>query len=138
MTTTSATPIPTIWPGFVYQDARAAIDFLTGTFGFEARIVVANEDDPRIIEHSQLNWPEGGTVMVSTADRPGNVFSARPIGGASVYVVTDRIDELAKAAANANCPFIQELQDNQGYEGRGFSIRDPEGNIWSFGTYRGE
>ena len=91
-----------------------------------------------MIHHSQLSWPEGGGVMIGSANRPGNEFSQRPLGATSVYVVTDRLDELAKAAANANCPFVQELQDNQGYEGRGFSIRDREGNIWSFGNYRGE
>jgi len=30
-----------------------------------------------------------------------------------------------------------ELNDTD-YGSREFSVRDPEGNLWSFGTYRGE
>src|SRR6185312_11306635 len=36
-----------------YHDARAAIDFLTEAFGFEARVVVPG-DDARTIVHAQL------------------------------------------------------------------------------------
>jgi uncharacterized glyoxalase superfamily protein PhnB len=37
----------------------------------------------------------------------------------------------------AGAQVIQELTDT-GYGSRGFAVRDPEGNRWSFGTYRGE
>jgi uncharacterized glyoxalase superfamily protein PhnB len=32
---------------------------------------------------------------------------------------------------------VRELQDEP-HGGRGFVVADPEGNLWSFGTYRGE
>ena len=32
---------------------------------------------------------------------------------------------------------MQGLRDED-YGSRGFTVKDPEGNIWSFGTYRGE
>jgi uncharacterized glyoxalase superfamily protein PhnB len=32
---------------------------------------------------------------------------------------------------------MREMRDEQEYESRGFTARDPEGVIWSFGTYAG-
>ena len=126
----------TIWPTLNYADAPAAIEFLTTVFGFEERLVVPGEADG-IVAHAQLIWPEGGGVMLGSANRPDNVFSQRPTGTDAVYVVTDDPDTLHKRATEAGAELVQELRDED-YGSRGFSVRDPEGNIWSFGTYRGE
>jgi uncharacterized glyoxalase superfamily protein PhnB len=77
MTDTESTK--TIWPSLAYADARAAIRFLVDTFGFEPRIVIPEGDGA--VEHSELRWPEGGGVMVSTAgggddDRLGEQVAA--------------------------------------------------------------
>jgi len=40
-------------------------------------------------------------------------------------------------AIAAGATLFQDLRDED-YGSRGFSVTDPEGNIWSFGTYRGE
>ncbi len=128
---------PTIWPTFLYADAPAAIDFLQSAFGFTASLVVPNDSDPSVIEHAQLRWPEGGGVMLGTANRPGNPFSERPRGSASCYVVTDRPDEVHDRAVAAGATIFAPLKDED-YGSRGFSAVDPEGNLWSFGTYRGE
>lgn len=137
MTDDTAATQPTIWPTLVYTDAPAAIDFLTEAFGFEATLVVPNEEDPSVVEHAQLRWPEGGGVMLGSADRDGNPFSRRPPGSGSCYVVTDRPDELHDRALAAGAELFHPLRDED-YGSRGFSVTDPEGNIWSFGTYRGE
>ncbi len=129
-------PAKTVWPTLNYLDARRAIRFLVDAFGFEETLVVPGEM-PEIVEHAQLRWPEGGGVMLGTADREDNVFSQRPTGAASVYVVTDDPDKLFDRAMGAGAQLVRELRDED-YGSRGFSVRDPEGNIWSFGTYRGE
>jgi uncharacterized glyoxalase superfamily protein PhnB len=129
------TPAKTVWPTLIYADARAAIRFLTDAFGFEPVIVVPESGD--VVHHAQLRWPEGGGVMLSTASRSGNVFSERPLGSGSVYVVTDDPDKLFARATEAGAELVRELRDED-YGGRGFSVRDPERNIWSFGSYRGE
>ena len=67
------------------------------------------------------------------AGRPDSVFSQRPAGTGSTYVVTDRPDELFARATSAGAELVQELHDED-YGSRGFSVRDPEGNLWSFGT----
>jgi uncharacterized glyoxalase superfamily protein PhnB len=128
-------PPKTVWPTLNYADAPAAIRFLVDVFGFEERIVVASENG--FIEHCQLAWPEGGGIMLGSADRDGNVFSQRPTGAASTYVVTDEPDTLYDKVMASGVELVRELRDED-YGSRGFSVRDPEGNIWSFGTYRGE
>lgn len=127
----------TVWPTLNFADAPAAIEFLETAFGFESKIVVRDEAAPDVVEHAQLRWPEGGGVMLGTADRPDNPFSQRPTGAASIYVVTDHPDELHDRAIAAGASLFRGLQDED-YGSRGFSVTDPEGNIWSFGTYRGE
>ena len=129
-------PPKTVWPTLVYGDAHAAIRFLVDVFGFEETLVVPGEA-AGVVEHAQLRWPEGGGVMLGTADREGNPVSRRPTGSGSVYVVTDEPDRLFERATAAGVELVRELRDED-YGSRGFSVRDPEGNLWSFGTYRGE
>ena len=128
---------PTIWPTFLYADAPAAIDFLQTAFGFESSLVVPNDSDPAVIEHAQLRWPEGGGIMLGSASRDHNPFSERPTGAGACYIVTDRPDEVHDRAVAAGATIFAPLKD-QDYGSRGFSATDREGNIWSFGTYRGE
>ena len=127
----------TIWPTLLYADAPAAIDFLEKAFGFETSLVVPNESDSTIIEHAQLVWPEGGGIMLGSANREGNPFSMRPTGAGSAYVVTDHPDAVYDRAVAAGAEVFAPLKDED-YGSRGFSVTDPEGNIWSFGTYTGE
>jgi uncharacterized glyoxalase superfamily protein PhnB len=37
----------------------------------------------------------------------------------------------------AGATVVREMRDED-YGSRGFSVADPEGNVWSVGTYRGE
>ncbi|GLY46503.1 VOC family protein [Lentzea sp. NBRC 102530] len=130
-----STPPPTCWPTLSYQDAPGAIRFLVEAFGFEEHLVVPGEADGEVV-HCELVWPEGGGVMLGSAVRSVGEVEATKAGQASVYVVTDRPDELhAKALANG-AREIRGLRDED-YGSRGFTVADPEGNRWSFGTYRG-
>ncbi len=126
-----------IWPSFQYADAPAAIEFLQAAFGFTVQLVVSNPDDESVIEHAQLRGPEGGGVMLGSAGRPDNPFCQRPTGSGSTYVVTSEPDVLHARAMAAGATIFQELYDAE-YGSRGFSVTDPEGNLWSFGTYGGE
>jgi uncharacterized glyoxalase superfamily protein PhnB len=126
-----------IWPTLNYTDALAAIDFLERAFGFSTVMVVPNETDDTIVEHCQMAGPEGGGIMLGTANRLDNPFSMRPTGAGSIYVVTERPDELYDRATAAGAEVFWPLRDED-YGSRGFSVTDPEGNVWSFGTYVGE
>ena len=126
-------PQPTVWPTLRARDARALIRFLVHAFGFEEAAVYGDGD---LVEHAQLSWPPGGGIMLGSArNRPDDPWPIQP-GTSGCYVVTDDIDAVlarARAAgAEIRGPFDTE------YGSREFTARDPEGNLWQFGSYRGE
>ncbi len=126
-----------MWPTLIYANAVGAIEFLGEAFGFEPLIVVPNDTDPNVIEHCQLRMTEVGSVMLGSAGRPGNIFADRPTGTSSVYVVVPDPDAVYDRAVAAGAEVLAPLIDAD-YGSRGFTVADPEGNIWSFGTYGGE
>jgi uncharacterized glyoxalase superfamily protein PhnB len=125
----------TVWPALNCDDAHATIKFLIDAFGFEQTAVY--DDDQGRVAHAELRWPEGGGIMLGDAGRADSVHAGMPTGCASVYVVTDEPDAVHARALSAGAQVIREMRDED-YGSRGFSVRDPEGNIWSFGSYRGE
>ena len=128
---------PTVWPIVSYRDARAALVFLADAFGFEQRGVYARQDDASIIEHAEMRWPLGGGIMLGTAGKDDSPFGQRVPGNDAVYVVCDDPDALFQRAGAAGAEVVRGLADED-YGSRGFTVRDPEGNLWSFGTYSGE
>ena len=127
----------TVWPVLSSRDARAAVDFLSKAFGFEERAVHARDDDPSIVEHAEMRWPLGGGIMFGTAGKDDGPFGQRTPGNDSVYVVCEEPDALFEQAVAAGAEVVRGLVDED-YGSRGFTVRDPEGNLWSFGTYAGE
>lgn len=121
-----------IWSGITAADPLALRAWLL-TLGFTEGILV--EGDGGIVQHSEMLWPEGGRVMISSA-RPDDPHFTMPIGGAMLYVVTDEPDAVHARAEAAGATFTRPMEDSD-YGSRGFSILDPEGNSWSFGTYAG-
>lgn len=96
-------------------------------------VAVPNDTDESVIEHAQLRWPDGGGIMLGSSNRPGNRFSQRPTGADSVYIVTADPDAVYDRAVAAGAEVFAELVEHD-YDSRGFSVTDPEGNIWSFGA----
>ena len=124
-------PPPQVWPTLRAHDAPALIRFLVDVVGFEPTVVYADGD---VVHHAQLSWPLGGGVMLgsvradSTWDLPPGTFGA--------YVVVDDADALFTRVRDGGAEVTDEPHDTD-YGSRDFAIRDPEGNRWSFGTYRG-
>jgi uncharacterized glyoxalase superfamily protein PhnB len=132
--TDNKTPPPQVWPTLRARDARTLIRFLVDVFGFEETAVYGTGD---VVEHAQLSWPLGGGVMLgSVRDDPANPFNLAP-GTFGAYVVLDDPDTLYAKIKAAGAEIVQEMNEAD-YGSRGFTARDPEGNLWSFGTYRGE
>lgn len=126
-----------VWATLHYRDARAAIRQLVEVFGFVERVTHSDESDESVVVHAELHWPEGGGVMLGSADRPDSVFSQVPTGMVSLYVVTDDPLPIHRRCVDAGLELVRELREED-YGSLGFSVRDLDGNIWSFGTYRGE
>jgi uncharacterized glyoxalase superfamily protein PhnB len=115
-------------PTFHYDDAHAAIAFLENAFGFERHAVY--ENDKGQVAHAEIK-AVGGWLMLGQS-RPESPYD---IGRQSVYVVIDGdVDAHCEHARSAGADVFREPED-QDYGGRDYSCRDPEGNIWSFGTY---
>ena len=127
---------PVVWPTTRCKDTRALIDFLVAAFGFEEQFTVPGKDGKGII-HAQIRWPGGGGVMLGDAEGSDAEHLALPSGPISVYVVTDEPDALHDRAVAAGATIVRGLRDEE-YGSRGFSAADPEGNVWSFGTYAGD
>ncbi|MFI5892736.1 VOC family protein [Actinoplanes sp. NPDC051513] len=132
--TDAKTPPPQVWPTLRANDARALIKFLVEAFGFEETVVYGEGGR---VDHAQLSWPLGGGIMLGSANRGPDDQWSLPPGTFGAYVVADDIDALHARAAKAGAEIIRPPQDTE-YGSHEFAARDPEGNLWSFGTYRGE
>ncbi|NUS44536.1 MAG: glyoxalase [Mycobacteriaceae bacterium] len=134
--TTSATTT-VVWPTLTFTDARGAAEFLTKAFGFEQTAMFARDGDPTVVEHAEMRCPGGGGIMFGTAGRDDTPFGLRKPGNDSIYLVCADPDALYARATAAGAEIVRALRDED-YGSRGFTARDPEGNLWSFGTYTGE
>jgi len=123
-----------IFPTFRYRDAVAAIDFLERAFGFQRGEVHQGSDGT--VHHAELHYAGEWIMLGSTTDGSDGRM-AFDHGPASTYVVVDDPDAHHERALAAGAEIVRELTD-QDYGSREYSARDPEGNLWSFGTYRPE
>ena len=117
-----------IIPTLRYKDAKAAIDFLERAFGFERKAVYENEDGT--VGHAELTSGRG-MVMLGTSGTGDKQFET---AHSSIYVIVADPDALYERAKAAGAEISRELEDMD-YGSREFSALDPEGNVWSFGTY---
>lgn len=134
---TKNTPPPTrtdhnVWVGLSYDDPHAARRWLFGLGFTEGDLV---EDSDGHVQHSEMLWPEGGRVMVSSRAKRDDTFVSGS-GAATVYVVCDDPDAVFARAEQLGATVVRPMEDTD-YGSRGFSIADVEGNSWSFGTYAG-
>jgi uncharacterized glyoxalase superfamily protein PhnB len=134
------TVTPAIIPALRYKDAPRAIDFLCEAFGFERQAVYPDPGNASLIMHAQL-VDRGNMIMLGSAvdsdhNRRAGIKSVAEAGGATMglYVTVDDVDAHAERARAAGADIFLEPRD-QDYGGRGYSCRDIEGNIWSFGSY---
>jgi uncharacterized glyoxalase superfamily protein PhnB len=131
---TDDAPPPQVWPTLRAHDAPALIRFLVDAFGFSETVVYG---DGVTVDHAQLDWPLGGGIMLGSAREPAADPWALAPGTFGAYVVTDDPDALHERALAAGAEITRKPFDTD-YGSRDFAARDPEGNLWSFGTYRGE
>jgi uncharacterized glyoxalase superfamily protein PhnB len=88
------------------------------------------------VVHAELRWPEGGGVMLGSTKFTEGTHAEMNPGMNAVYVVTDDVDGVYARARAAGAQIADELRDTD-YGSHSFTARDREGNLWTFGTYRG-
>jgi uncharacterized glyoxalase superfamily protein PhnB len=133
----------TVIPALRYRDALAAIDWLIKVFGFQKQAVYLDSDNTTVM-HAQLTFGNG-MIMLGSAPKPGdnsnphNKFIVQPdeVGlraTETTCLIVDDADAVYATAKAAKADFVREVADMP-YGGRAFTCRDPEGHLWSVGTY---
>ncbi len=142
MHTPACNTVASVIPCLRYRDAPAAIDWLCRTFGFQRKLVVPGEDGQ--VLHAELTYasPNGanGMLMLGSSVRDnayGRLMRHVDEAGGntqSLYLVVADPDALFRSAQAAGAEIVIDIKDED-YGGRGFTCRDPEGHVWSFGSY---
>ena len=128
----------TLIPSLRYRDALAMIAWLETAFGFTRQAVYMGDGD--LVAHAQLTFGNGMLMLGSAANHSeASSFMRQPdeIGNAetqTVYLVVDDCDAIYASAKAAGAEMLLDLSTKD-YGGKGFTCRDPEGHIWSVGSY---
>jgi uncharacterized glyoxalase superfamily protein PhnB len=137
MTTRDPNPNrPSIIPTMRYRDAAAAIEWLCKAFGFEEHLVVPGQNGA--IAHAELTLGNGMIMLGSEHDDAFDKLLKPPEPGHPVtqspYIIVADVDAHYAKAKAAGAEIVMDIKDED-YGGRGYSARDPEGYLWSFGSY---
>jgi uncharacterized glyoxalase superfamily protein PhnB len=123
---------------FGYKDPDAAIAWLGRAFGFKEHAVYRGEDGS--VVHAELSHGHS-LIMIGPAGKSeyAQRFMTTPeaLGGRCtqvVYIVVDDVDAHHATAVAAGAEIVQAPRD-ESYGGRSYGARDPEGYVWSIGSY---
>jgi uncharacterized glyoxalase superfamily protein PhnB len=124
-------------PSLHYRDAHAAIDWLCAALGFEKQAVY--DDGQGGVAHAQLRFGDGMVMLGSHRKEGWGAYMAMPgdVGGRQTqtcYLVVAEIEDHYASAVAAGAAIIETLTDKD-YGGKGYACRDPEGHLWSIGSY---
>jgi uncharacterized glyoxalase superfamily protein PhnB len=129
---------PTVNPSVLYNDAFAGIDWLTRVLGMTPLSRYAAPDGS--VAFAEMGW-RSGVVFVSSRPPTDNPWSR--VGVAAIALVAADAEavrhQYLKAVA-AGADVVRELHVArtpafpQG--SAQFDLRDPEGNLWTVGTYQ--
>ena len=123
---------PSLGTAVIYKDPFAALDWLEKAFGFERTMVIADAEGN--LGHAEMKFGDG-YIMVGPewADHAASPSSVGGKNTQSIHVhLEDAIDAHCARARAAGAVVIRELED-QFYGDRVYSVKDPEGHVWSFG-----
>ncbi|MDO9407319.1 glyoxalase/bleomycin resistance/extradiol dioxygenase family protein [Patulibacter sp.] len=113
---------------------RSTLQHWVDAFGFELHAVFPA--DGTQVDHAQLRLGDGW--IMAGSDREDGLGQP-PGSGASYWVLDDAaaVEAIHERAVAAGAESLRPPNDPE-YGGRECSLRDREGNLWSFGTYRPE
>lgn len=124
-------------PCLRYRDAAGAIEWLCDTLGFEKHVVVPDMHGG--IAHAELSFGNGMVMLGSVVGSDYGALLKQPdeIGGFSTqsnYLVVNDADMVYQRVKASGAAVVIDIKDED-YGGRGFTCRDPEGHLWTLGTY---
>ena len=125
-------PRPTFSAAVIYQDNRAALEWLEKAFGFEILFVVVEKDDK--IGHAEMKFGNG--VIYVGNEWSETMRSPKSIGAKNTQFLhvhlESGIDAHCERARKAGAVITQEPTD-QFYGDRSYRCLDHEGHLWTFG-----
>jgi uncharacterized glyoxalase superfamily protein PhnB len=121
-----------IWASIVSDNALAVRDWLLA-LGFTEDLMIPGERNGSV-HHCQLDWPEGGRVLLSSTEERRT--PCRP-GTSSLHVVTTDPDAVLTRALKVGAAVVHPIVDQTDYPSRDFTVEDPDGNHWTFASFAG-
>lgn len=126
-----------IIPATRYRDCEAALAFLTDVFGLTDHAVY--RDEAGRIVHVQLMLGQGMVMFGPAHGGDFDRFLTDPsqTGGretTTIYLVDADVEARYERARGKGAKILLPLKDED-YGGKSFTAADPEGHIWSFGSY---
>ncbi|MBD5634026.1 MAG: glyoxalase [Candidatus Eremiobacteraeota bacterium] len=119
-----------------YRDARSAIEWLSRAFGFDEHLVVPGQGDS--IAHAELKFAASILMLGSGRDDELQTKTPRELDGTytqTLNVYVSDPDAHCARAKGAGAEILEPPSDTS-YGTKGYVVRDPEGYVWNFNTYR--
>ncbi|HEY3263283.1 MAG TPA: VOC family protein [Pseudonocardiaceae bacterium] len=120
-----------ITPYLLYEDAAAALDWLSSAFGFKETLRFT--DDNGRVTHAEMDAGAGGQFMLG---EPGAGYH-NPLHTrhhhSFLHVLVDDVDAHFERARAAGAGIVAELGDKE-YGTRSYQAADLEGHRWDFAT----
>ena len=134
MTDIGTIEAPRLYPTLRCRDAEAMMRWLKDVIGFIEHVVYRSDNG--VVQHAELAYGSSLLMLGQSRDDEygrlvGDISGRRTD---SLYVAVTDPDALHAKAKAAGAKIEMELHDTD-YGSRDFTCRDPEGNLWSFGTY---
>jgi uncharacterized glyoxalase superfamily protein PhnB len=129
---TSGVRQPSIWASVVSNDALALREWLLA-LGFTEDLMIPG-DREGALHHCQLDWPDGGRILLSSVDERRTPCIP---GTSSLHVVTADPDVVLERALTIGAAVVHPIVDQTDYPSRDFTVEDPDGNLWTFATFAG-
>ena len=121
----------TVTPYLLYEDAGAAVEWLSRAFGF--REVERMEGEDGTVGHAEMEVGEGARIFLGGPG--GDYRSPKSLGTRTVlvYLYVEDVDEHCARAREAGAEIVEEPAD-QPYGERRYAAADLEGQHWYFAT----
>lgn len=118
----------TVTPYLLYEDADAAVEFLTRAFGFHEVDRTTGGGGGTHVEMEVA--PTGGRIYLGAAG-PDFKNPSKVGQTAMTYVLVDDVDSHCERARAERAEIFEELTDLP-FGHRRYSCEDPQGHQWSF------